>query len=163
MVQIAGHPGIYIEEFAPPSPIEGVGTSTAAFVGTAEKGPLGRPTRLFDWDSFKDRFGGLLAEPPTSYLAPAVYGFFLNGGTDCFVLRVGTGTHASANLLRRPTGNVAVLVVEAIEEGPGGNNIKIAVADSSYLAAQLSRSGPGAPTALTVHAASSPLTKVPAV
>jgi Bacteriophage tail sheath protein len=161
MVQIAGHPGIYIEEFAPPSPIEGVGTSTAAFVGTAEQGPIGRPTRLFDWDSFKDRFGGFLAEQPTSYLAPAVYGFFLNGGTDCFVLRVGTGTHASANLLRRPTGNVAVLVAEALEEGPSGNNIKIEVRDSSYLEARLKLSGPGAPTALNVHVASSAITKVP--
>jgi phage tail sheath protein FI len=161
MVQIAGHPGIYIEEFAPPSPIEGVGTSTAAFVGTAAQGPIDRPTRLFDWDSYKERFGGFVAEQPTSYLAPAVYGFFLNGGTDCFVLRVGTAKHAEAKLLRRPSGNVTVLVVEALEEGPGGNNIKVDVTDSSYLEAQLKLSGPGAPTALNVHVASSAITKVP--
>ena len=29
------HPGVYIEEFSPGAPIEGVGTSTAAFIGVA--------------------------------------------------------------------------------------------------------------------------------
>src|SRR5437773_476916 len=98
MAQITGYPGVYIEEFTPPSPIEGVGTSTVAFVGTAAQGPVGRPQRLFNWDAFVSTFGGFLSEQPASYLAPAVYGFFLNGGTDCFVLRAGTATHASANL-----------------------------------------------------------------
>jgi uncharacterized protein len=155
MVQIAGHPGIYIEEFTPPSPIEGVGTSTVAFVGTAARGPIGRPRRLFSWDAFVETFGGFLAEQPASYLAPAVHGFFLNGGTDCFVLRAGSAVHASANLLTRRAGsNAPVLVVEALEEGPAGNDIFVEVADSSYLADQL----PGTQTALDIHRAKSNLT-----
>ena len=38
------HPGVYVEEIPSGSkPIEGVGTSTAAFVGNATKGPIGEP------------------------------------------------------------------------------------------------------------------------
>ena len=38
-------PGVYVEEVDRGSkPIEGVGTAVAAFVGVAEKGPIGTPT-----------------------------------------------------------------------------------------------------------------------
>ena len=38
------HPGVYIEEIPSGSkPIEGVGTSTAVFVGYTTKGPIGEP------------------------------------------------------------------------------------------------------------------------
>src|SRR3954453_21183510 len=97
MVQIAGYPGVYIEEFAPASPIEGVGTSTLGFIGTAATGPT-EPVRLFDWDAFKREFGDWPAQYPDSDLAPAVYGFFLNGGTVCYVLRASSGAHASWEL-----------------------------------------------------------------
>ena len=43
-VQVS-YPGVYIEEFAPGAPIQGVGTSTAAFIGIAERGPLDRAAR----------------------------------------------------------------------------------------------------------------------
>src|SRR6267142_2643077 len=81
------YPGVYIEEFTPGAPIEGVGTSTAAFIGTATRGPIKKPTLIESWDAFKNTFGDIVAEPPASYLAPAVYGFFLNGGTTCYVVR----------------------------------------------------------------------------
>jgi phage tail sheath protein FI len=55
-VQVS-YPGVYIEEFTPGAPIEGVGTSTAAFVGVAAKGDIDRPTKLTTWDQFRDRFG----------------------------------------------------------------------------------------------------------
>jgi uncharacterized protein len=158
MVQITGYPGIYIEEFTPPSPIQGVGTSTVLFVGTAEKGPVGRAQRIFSWDAFTATFGGFLAEQPPSYLAPAVFGFFQNGGTDCYIVRAGTASHASTEFFGHdPTGPgaaEAVLVVEAIEEGPAGRAINVAVADSSLLASEL----PGGATALAVHRAKSNLT-----
>ena len=39
-------PGVYMEEVSSGSkPIEGVGTAVAAFVGFAETGPVGQPTR----------------------------------------------------------------------------------------------------------------------
>jgi phage tail sheath protein FI len=152
-VQVS-YPGIYIEEFTPGPPIEGVGTSTVGFVGTAQKGPIRRATRLHSWEAFKERFGDFLAEQPASWLAPAVYGFFLNGGTDCFVVREGTAASSVANLLSRKTGsNEPVLVAQAIEEGVQGDAISVEVIDASILDEEL---GTGAST-LNVHFATSKL------
>ena len=57
-VQVS-YPGVYIEEFAPGAPIEGVGTNTAAFVGTALPGPIETPTIVQSWDEFVAKFGGV--------------------------------------------------------------------------------------------------------
>jgi phage tail sheath protein FI len=149
MVQIAGYPGVYIEEFAPSSPIEGVGTSTLGFVGTAAMGRT-EPVRLFDWDAFKREFGDWPAQYPDSYLAPAVYGFFLNGGTVCYVLRASSGTHASWELKSGAGGNaVTVLLAEALEEGAGGNSIRFGTSRTSFLEDYLTSRGQ--PGTLPVH------------
>jgi phage tail sheath protein FI len=88
-------PGVYVEEVPSTSkPIEGVGTSTAAFVGLAPGGPLNTPMRISNWTQFSKIFGDP-AEPDNgpfmdgAYLAHSVYGFFQNGGTLCWVVRVG--------------------------------------------------------------------------
>src|SRR6476660_2217372 len=102
-VQVS-YPGVYIEEFTPGAPIEGVGTSTPAFIGTALSGPIDDPTPLASWDAFVATFGGIITDPPLSWLGPAVFGFFLNGGTNCYVVRVGTAAMASAELPSRQGG-----------------------------------------------------------
>ena len=80
-------PGIYVEEnVIGPKPIQGVNTSTAGFVGTAEKGDLDKPTLITTWGGFVENFGRYTPEKP--YLAPSVYGFFANSGSRCFVVRV---------------------------------------------------------------------------
>jgi Bacteriophage tail sheath protein len=148
------YPGVYIEEFTPGPPIEGVGTSTAAFIGTAEKGPADL-RRLHSWDEFKRDFGEFVVGTPPSYLAPAVYGFFLNGGTDCFVLRATTAKHSTADLLSRSTGSTEpVLVADAIEEGVLGDIFDVEIKDSSILADELTTAGAAA---LEVHVAKSDL------
>ncbi|MEU4219135.1 phage tail sheath subtilisin-like domain-containing protein [Actinoplanes sp. NPDC026623] len=148
------YPGVYIQEFTPGPPIEGIGTSTVAFVGTALSGPR-TATRLHSWEAFQATFGGFLTEQPASYLAPAVYGFFLNGGTDCFILRASAALTSFAHLLSRRAGSAeAVLVAEAVEEGFGGDGVTVEVRDASLLDDML---GAGAQT-LQVHFASSPLT-----
>ena len=55
-VQVS-YPGVYIDEFAPGAPIQGVGTSTAAFVGVAARGALDAPTKITSWDQFQATFG----------------------------------------------------------------------------------------------------------
>jgi phage tail sheath protein FI len=152
MVQTS-YPGIYIEEFTPPSPIQGVGTSVAAFIGTAQMGPVGQPTELTSWDQFLSTFGSFLTDSPGRFLAPAVYGFFLNGGTDCFVVRASTAVHATANLDTRNTVTPEpLLVATAIEEGKAGDTLQLTVSDSSYLGDYLTRTlGTGASTTLKVH------------
>ena len=71
-------PGVYVNEVeAGTRPIEGVGTAVAAFVGLASKGPDNEPTLVSNWTQFSETFGDFI---PGSYLAHAVYGYFLNGG-----------------------------------------------------------------------------------
>lgn len=80
-------PGVYVEEVEiGAKPIEGVSTSTAGFVGMAEKGETDKPTLITSWGQFVDNFGKYTAKRP--YLAPSIYGFFANGGGRCYVVRV---------------------------------------------------------------------------
>ena len=77
-------PGVYVEELSGPKPIEGVGTSTGAFVGLAERGPIDSPQLITNMTQFADTFGGFL---PSAYLAYGVQHFFTEGGTRCYVVR----------------------------------------------------------------------------
>src|SRR5690348_8858438 len=79
-------PGVYIEEVDKGSkPIEGVGTALAAFVGFAERGPVNEPRYIANWTQFVNTFGGFI---PGGFLAHAVYGFFNNGGSACYITRL---------------------------------------------------------------------------
>jgi phage tail sheath protein FI len=83
-------PGVYIEETPSGArPIEAVGTSTAAFVGVAPKADaaLNEPTSIGNWSDFLKKFS--TPESQATDLAQAVYGFFLNGGSQCYVVNVG--------------------------------------------------------------------------
>jgi uncharacterized protein len=95
-------PGVYVEEIPSTSkPIEGVGTSIAAFVGLAPGGPSNTPMRISNWTQFSKIYGDP-NEPDNgpfmdgAYLAHSVYGFFQNGGALCWVVRVGAGDGAGA-------------------------------------------------------------------
>ena len=77
-------PGVYIEELAGPKPIQGVGTSTGAFVGIAERGPINSPQLITNLTQFGDVFGSFM---PKAYLAYGVQHFFMEGGTRCYVVR----------------------------------------------------------------------------
>jgi uncharacterized protein len=88
-------PGVYVEEMPSASkPIEGVGTAVAAFVGLAPGGPVNTPVRIANWSQFARIYGD--PQNPENgpfidgaYLAHSVYGYFLNGGSLCWVVRVG--------------------------------------------------------------------------
>jgi hypothetical protein len=87
---------VYVEEVPSSSkPIEGVGTAVAAFVGLAPGGPVNKPMRISNWTQFTKIFGD--AQNPDNgpfmdgaYLAHSVYGFFQNGGSVCWIVRVGS-------------------------------------------------------------------------
>ena len=65
-------PGVYVEEVDKgPKPIEGVGTSTAAFIGFADRGPVNQPTFVTSWTQYVNTFGGFI---PGGYLAHAKEG-----------------------------------------------------------------------------------------
>lgn len=97
-------PGVYVEEVpSAVKPIAGVGTSTAGFVGVSadiadtdmpakagggnyKQAEQLNPQPINSWGEFTQKFGGVQAA--NEYLAHAVYGFFNNGGTRCWVMRV---------------------------------------------------------------------------
>jgi len=125
-------PGVYIEELTGPGVIAGVGTSMAAFVGPALCGSINEAVRISSFDEFLEKYAVLRAdgsrwpfmtEPKTFYLAHAVKGFFQNGGTSAYIVRIGTGRRASVALLNQ--GGEAVSIIEAAQEGAAGNSISL--------------------------------------
>src|SRR2546425_1547315 len=130
-------PGVYIEEIPATGPIAGVGTSIAAFIGPAMTGAglINVPTLVTNWTQFKTLFGDFPAPPKMRFYTPyAVRGFFANGGTVAYIVRVGTAQTASLNLLdRAATGAGTTLVVTALQEGVVGNSIQVAVQDAQIV------------------------------
>jgi uncharacterized protein len=84
------YPGVYVEEVSTGiHPIEGVSTSTAAFVGPARTGPIDGPVHVHGYRDFVQTFG---SGSPPSTLDHAVRLFFENGGSDALIVRVGAIT-----------------------------------------------------------------------
>jgi len=79
-------PGVYVEEIERgPKPIEGVSTSTAAFLGETERGPT-RPRLVTSYGEFLRLFGDVFG--PDKYLPYAVKAFFDNGGRRAYIARI---------------------------------------------------------------------------
>lgn len=121
-VQVS-YPGVYIEEFAPGAPIEGVGTSTAAFLGPAASGPLNTPTKITSWDDFRRTFG----EAPLAgfHLWYAVRGFYENGGKVCYVSRVSNA--AAAELVLNDVAGKPTVRLRARAAGVPSPDIRVTV------------------------------------
>jgi uncharacterized protein len=109
------YPGVYVEEI--PSglkTIAGVSTSVGAFVGTFPRGLLNEVVQLFSLADFEREYGGVSANSEASY---AIQQFFLNGGTECFVVRVASETAAG------PPAVVGAAAANANLRDPAGANI----------------------------------------
>ncbi|MGH9003946.1 MAG: phage tail sheath family protein, partial [Acidimicrobiia bacterium] len=123
-------PGVYVEELEAGSrPIEGVGTAVAAFLGLASRGPVNTPTLVTNWSQFTTAFGESMEG---SYLAHAVYGYLLNGGGACYVVRVGGnggGPSAKAELTAGEDAGGTTFQILALEGGAAGNDITVEVTD----------------------------------
>jgi hypothetical protein len=128
------HPGVYTEEKSSGvKPIEGVGTSTAGFIGITAKGVPNKATFITSWAQFVRHFGYLI---PGSYLPYAVQQFFANGGKRCYVVRVLSAVSSSAAsvpLSTRETNTPqrAALKVTAKGNGGWGNSLAVLVQDGS--------------------------------
>lgn len=117
-------PGVYVEEYdSSPRSIEGVGTSTAAFVGMTVKGPtIGAPSLVTSFADFQRQFGGYLSEYSHGeyrYLPACVEQFFVNGGTRCYISRV---IPENAKIA---TAKAGPLSLRAANEGKWGNRILV--------------------------------------
>ena len=129
-------PGVYVEEYDnSPRSIEGVGTSTAGFIGLAEKGPVeGAPLLVTSMRSFKQQFGGFLSEfgyGEYRFLANSVEQFFDNGGTRCYVMRVAPKDAKPA------TAKKGFLTVTASSPGAWGNKVQVMLSTNKKRKLQL--------------------------
>jgi uncharacterized protein len=110
-------PGVYVEEtsFRAKS-IQGVGTSTTAFVGPTRKGPLGMVSDVItSFGEFERIYGGLASltiggAVTTNFMAHAAKAFFDNGGARLYVARTFTSAAVSGN--RTLVANSAAAAVE---------------------------------------------------
>lgn len=133
-------PGVYVEEFDSAAvPMEGVGTSTAGFIGVAEKGPMsGAPVLITNFADYRRTFGGYLSEiefKEYRFLTYAVNQFFANGGSRCYIKRVVPSDAVYAGNTE-DTAN-SPFVVFAKDPGSWGNKISIKVSPSSKFKTQI--------------------------
>lgn len=133
-------PGVYVEEFeSGGKPMEGVGTSTAGFVGLAVRGPVGGvPQLVTNFADFKRKYGGYLSASEfgkNRFLAYAVEHFFLNGGSRAFISRVAPAD-AKASEGCVPADS-PVLRITAADEGAWGDDIKVIITPASKAKTQI--------------------------
>lgn len=131
------YPGVYIEEI--PSgvhTITGVATSIAAFIDFFREGPRDKAVQIFGMGDFEREFGGLDTRSEASY---AISQFFLNGGTEAWVIRSahdGGGADALATAsvtIKKGTTPAATEIVKitAVSEGLWGNTLRVTLAPSA--------------------------------
>src|SRR5689334_43770 len=98
------HPGVYVQEVSSGvRPIEGVSTSTAAFIGVADKGPVPiltngqrvQPVMVTSFNDYARQFGGFRQD---SFLTYAVRSFYDNGGRRLYVVRVVSNDAVSSHI-----------------------------------------------------------------
>ncbi|HKF48703.1 MAG TPA: phage tail sheath C-terminal domain-containing protein [Terracidiphilus sp.] len=85
MSSVYTYPGVYIQEL--PSPVHsiaGVATSITAFVGYTARGIDNRAQAIYSFADFQRLYGGLASNSEVSY---AVQQFYLNGGSQAYVVR----------------------------------------------------------------------------
>lgn len=126
------YPGVYIEEI--PSGVRtivGVATSVAAFIDFFARGPLNNAIQIFNMGDFQRELGGLHTDSEASY---AIQQFFLNGGSEAWVVRTASGSFDTATIeLHDGSGNAVLLAtagrrlkgVSVEDPGEWGNNLRI--------------------------------------
>jgi hypothetical protein len=161
------YPGVYVQELTSDvHPIVGVGTSIAAFVGYAARGPVDEPTTIFSFADYTRTFGGLSEASTMSY---AVAQFLLAGGTQAIILRVvngatpAQGVTTSSNGLQLEAANPGRwgLKLEArVEVNPDGTTYNLWVKDPGTGAVEVVRRLQGKPVDVAQVKQSSTLVRI---
>jgi uncharacterized protein len=124
------YPGVYVQEV--PSGVRtivGVSTAIGMLIGTARKGPINNPVWCGNYNTFKETFGD---DFNAGQLAAYVRLFFLNGGGECYAMRIANGASpASIDLKTEAAGGFATgvptLRLIAKNAGLEGNNLRAMV------------------------------------
>ena len=131
-------PGVYIEEMPGQKPFQAVGTATGAFIGIAERGPIGEAKLITNWTQFVETFGGFI---PSGYLAYAVNQFFTEGGTSCYVIRTCHYNYATTPAVHLASKGIVTLqdtavapantlTVEALTPGSWSDHVWVEIAEA---------------------------------
>ena len=117
------------------SPMQGVSTSTAGFVGLAERGPVvGQPQLVTSFADYRRMFGGYLSEAACGtarFLPYAVEQFFLNGGSRAYIMRAVPADAKAGSVV------TGVLKVTAANPGAWAENMRVTVSASSKAKTQV--------------------------
>ena len=129
-------PGVYVEEYdSGATPMQGVSTSTAGFVGLAERGPvIGQPQLVTSFADYTRMYGGYLRKAgygDARYLPYAVEQFFMNGGARAYIMRAVPGDAKAASL------TTGVLRVTAANPGAWAEKMRVTVVPSSKAKTQV--------------------------
>lgn len=129
-------PGVYVEEYdSGATPMQGVSTSTAGFVGLAERGPvIGQPQLVTSFSDYKRMYGGYLSEAAygnNRFLPYAVEQFFANGGARAYIMRA---VPADAKAASYTTG---VLKITASNPGAWAEDMRVVVSPASKAKTQV--------------------------
>ena len=125
-------PGIYEERSEQRfTPLRLAPSGIPAFLGLAQKGPTSVPVKIRSFERFYEVYGRLGWD---TYLENAVRGFFENGGRECYILRTahlglkGRGEVARRAMARlRDANDKGTLLIEALNEGIWGNEVRVSV------------------------------------
>lgn len=129
-------PGVYVEEYdSGAAPMQGVSTSTAGFVGLAERGPvIGQPQLVTSFADYTRMYGGYLSKAgygDARYLPYAVEQFFMNGGARAYIMRAVPGDAKAATL------TAGALRITAANPGSWAEKMRVTIAPSSKAKTQV--------------------------
>ena len=123
-VQVS-YPGVYVQEVPSGArTITGVSTSIGAFVGMSTRGPKNTPVQVLGFIDYTRTFGDSIAQ---GEMTDQVRQFFLNGGQQAYVVRVGSGIASASAVLLAPAPSTATLTLTAVSGGTNGNQLRVIV------------------------------------
>ena len=110
----------------------------AAFIGFTEKAELvrevdgeplvenllNRPQLVTNWTQYVERYGNFV---PGAYMPQSVYGYFMNGGSRCYVVSVRTFPKAETTLVNQQ--GKPALTVRARLSGTEGMRLRVRIGD----------------------------------
>jgi len=129
-------PGVYVEEYDSGAvPMQGVSTSTAGFVGLAERGPvIGQPQLVTSFADYTRMYGGFLSKAGygnARFLPYAVEQFFVNGGSRAYIMRAAPGDAKAASLTS------GVLRITAANPGAWAERMRVTLTPASKAKTQV--------------------------
>lgn len=129
-------PGVYVEEYdSGATPMQGVSTSTAGFVGLAERGPVvGQPQLVTSFADYKRMYGGYLSDAAyggNRFLPYAVEQFFANGGARAYIMRAVPGDAKAGSV------TAGVLRITAANPGAWAEDLRVTVSPASKAKTQV--------------------------